>query len=111
MVIQNWPSTVPPDYPLALGTARDYLYILHPSRQWLYEMLTSETGTQFSPEAAQYALDHLEADYNANALVTAKSYQKMWSMAPEAIRDQLTSQYGEEFTPDEADYAIQHLND
>ena len=61
---------------------------------------------RFSPEAAQYGVDNVQADWNANALAKAKSYQGQMSMSPEAIRDQLTSEYGEKFTPEEADFAI-----
>ncbi len=81
------------------------------SKAGIDDQLTSEYGEKFTPEAAQYAVDNLQADYNANALAKAKSYQEQMSMSPEGIRDQLTSEYGEKFTPEEADFAIQHLND
>ena len=76
----------------------------------IYDQLTSEYGGQFSPEAGQYAIDNIQADWNANALKTAKYYQDTMAMSPEAIRDQLTSEYGSRFTPEEADYAITNLN-
>jgi hypothetical protein len=79
------------------------------SKQGIYNQLTSQYGEKYSAEAAQYAVDNLKADYNANALEKAKSYQKNMAMSPEAIRQQLTSANGEKFTPEEADYAIQHL--
>lgn len=81
------------------------------SKAGIYDQLTSEYGEQFSPEAAQYAVDNIEADFNINALGKAKDYQETMSMSPEAIRDQLTLEYGEKFTPSEANYAITHLND
>jgi len=80
------------------------------SKLGVYDQLTSEYGEKFSPEAAQYAIDNMKADWNANALAKAKDYQSQMNMSPEAIRTQLTSEYGEKFTPEEADYAIQHLN-
>lgn len=82
---------------------------MHMSKQGVYDQLTSEYGEQFSPEAAQYAIDNVKADWNANALEKAKSYQDTMSMSPSAIRDQLTSEYGEKFTEEEADYAIANL--
>ena len=82
---------------------------MHMSKQGIYDQLISEYGDKFSVEAAQYAVDNLQADYNANALEKAKTYQKMMNMSPEAIRDQLTSEYGEKFTQSEADYAVSHL--
>jgi hypothetical protein len=79
------------------------------SKQGVYGQLVSEYGEQFSADAAQYAIDNVQADWNANALAKAKTYQDTMSMSPAAIHDQLTSEYGEKFTQAEADYAIQHL--
>ncbi len=84
--------------------------MMHMSKLGVYDQLTSEYGEKFSPEAAQYAIDNMKSDWNANALAKAKDYQSQMNMSPEAIRTQLTSEYGEKFTPEEADYAIQHLN-
>ena len=84
---------------------------MHLSRQEIYDQLTSEAGENFPATAAQYAVDHLHADYNANALATAKNYRKEQNMSDNEIREQLTSEAGEQFTQQEADYAIQHLND
>ena len=80
------------------------------SKVGIHDQLISEHGEKFSPEAAQYAIDNLNADFNANALKKAKSYQKTMAMSPDAIRDQLVSEYGEKFTPEEAEYAIQNLD-
>ncbi|PPG86207.1 hypothetical protein C5C39_16520 [Rathayibacter sp. AY1F3] len=104
-------AQVSPEFASALIKAQSYSEMLHMSKAGLYGQLTSEYGEQFSPEAAQYAVDTVSADWNANALAKAKDYQAQMAMAPEAIRDQLTSEYGEQFTSDEADYAIAHLND
>ena len=72
-------------------------------------LTTNYAGNASSAEAAQYAIDNVEADWNANALEKAKSYQDSMAMSPDAIRDQLTSEHGEKFTAEEADYAIQNL--
>jgi hypothetical protein len=103
-------ADVPIEYQNALEKASQYSEMMHMSRQGIYEQLTSQYGEQFNQQAAQYAVDHLNADYNANALAKAQDYQSQMSMSTNAIRDQLTSQYGEKFTQSEADYAIQHLN-
>ena len=84
---------------------------MHLSKQGVYDQLVSEYGGKFSAEAAQYAIDNVTADWNANALSQAKTYQDEMHLSPSAIHDQLTSQYGAKFTQTEADYAIQHLND
>ncbi|MGU9988025.1 Ltp family lipoprotein [Latilactobacillus curvatus] len=104
-------SNVPAEYTSALNKAKTYSNTMHMSKKGLYEQLTSDAGEKFSAEAAQYAVDNVNADWNANALQKAKDYQSQQSMSPEAIREQLTSDAGEKFTPDEANYAIQHLND
>lgn len=100
---------VPAEYKSALNQAETYSDIMHMSKQGIYDQLVSEYGGQFSAEAAQYAVDNLEADYNDNALQTAISYQDNMNLSPEAIRDQLTSEYGDRFTQEEADYAIANL--
>src|SRR5699024_4049350 len=88
-----------------------YSDMMHMSKKGIYEQLTSEYGEDFSDEAAQYAIENVEADWNQNALEKARSYQDDMAMSPNAIHDQLTSEYGEQFTSSEADYAIEHLND
>lgn len=103
--------SVPVEYKSALNKGTSYATRMHMSKQGVYDQLVSEYGEQFSAEAAQYAIDNVKADWNANALAKAKSYQDQMSMSPAAIHDQLTSEYGEKFTAAEADYAIEHLND
>ena len=79
------------------------------SKNRLYDQLTSEYGESFSPEAAQYAVDNVAADWNANALAKACNYQDRQNMSPDRIHNQLTSEYGEKFTVAEADYALANL--
>jgi len=102
---------VPPEYRSALRKANSYSSTMHMSKQGVYDQLVAEFGEKFSPEAAQYAIDNVTADWNTNALAKAKTYQDTMSMSPAAIRSQLVSSSGEKFTEAEADYAIQHLND
>ncbi|MDX9778627.1 MAG: Ltp family lipoprotein [Patescibacteria group bacterium] len=104
-------ASVPAEYKSALNKATMYAKTMHMSKQGVYDQLVSEYGEKFSADAAQYAIDNMTADWNANALVKAKTYQDTMNMSPSAIHDQLTSAYGEKFTKSEADYAIQHLND
>lgn len=106
----NQEAEVPTEYKSALTKAKAYSETMHMSKAGLYEQLTSEYGEKFSAEAAQYAVDNVGADWNANALAKAKEYQDSMAMSPEAIRDQLTSDAGEKFTQEEADYAIANLN-
>lgn len=83
---------------------------MHMSKKGIYDQLTSEYGENFPADAAQYAIDNIKADWNANALETAKTYYKDMSMSKNAVYDQLISEYGEQFTESEAQYAIDHLD-
>jgi hypothetical protein len=104
-------NNVPAEYKSALSQAGSYAKTMHMSKQGVYDQLVSEYGGKFSAEAAQYAIDNVSADWNANAVAQAKTYQNDMHLSPSAIHDQLTSPYGAKFTQAEADYAIQHLND
>ena len=104
-------DTVPAEYKSAVNKATSYANTMHMSKRGVYDQLVSEYGEKFSTEAAQYAVDNVNADWNANALAKAKTYQDTMNMSPASIHDQLTSEFGEKFTQAEADYAIQHLND
>ena len=104
-------GSVPTEYQTALRKAQSYSDTMHMSKARLYDQLTSDYGEQYSAEAAQYAVDNVDADWNENALATAKNYRDTMDMSPAAIHDQLTSEYGEQFTQEEADYAIAHLDD
>ena len=100
-------DNVPTEYKNALKTAKSYDKTTHMSKQGLYDQLTSEFE-QFTPEAAQYAVDNVDANWKENALKTAKSYQEYGDMSTSAIYDQLTCEF-EQFTPEEAQYAIDNL--
>ena len=102
-------SKLPLDFHSALSQAKTYSEMMHMSKQGIYDQLTSEYGGQFGPDAAQYAIDNLEADYNYNALEQARNYMDIMPMSMNELYDQLVSEYGEQFTPEEAQYAIDNL--
>lgn len=93
----------------ALAKAESYSSIMHMSKAAIYDQLTSSYGEGFPAESAQYAVNHLVADYKKNALEKAKDYQTNMHMSRSAIYDQLTSSYGEKFTAEEAQYAVDNL--
>lgn len=95
----------------ALKKAENYARLLNMSKARIYKQLTSQYGEAFDEDAAQYAIDNIECDWNENALKKAKSYRDTLSMSKDRIYNQLTSQYGEQFTAEEAQYAIDHLDD
>lgn len=89
---------VPAEYKSALSQATSYANIMHMSKKGVHDQLVSEYGGKFSAEAAQYGIDNVETDWNANALAKAKTYQDSMHLSPAAIRDQLVSEHGEKFT-------------
>ena len=93
----------------ALKKAESYSKTMHMSKQGIYNQLTSSVEG-FTKEAAQYAIDNIDADWNANALAKAKSYQQTMSMSKQGVYNQLTSTV-EGFTKEQAQYAIDHLDD
>lgn len=95
----------------ALTKAQSYSDNMFMSKKRLYEQLTSSYGEGFTASEAQYAIDHVKADWNYNALQKAKSYQSNMNMSKSRIQQQLTSSYGEGFTASEAQYAISHLEE
>ena len=97
------------EYSTALGKAKSYNSLFHMSKKRMYSQLTSDFD-KFSNDAAQYAVDHLEADYKYNALFNAKNYRKLFNMSKSGLFNQLTS-YIDGFTEEEAQYAIDHLDD
>ena len=95
-------------YNAALKEAQAYNRI-HLSKKRIYEMLIYEG---FNSDTAQYAINHLQADYKANALATAREYRKIAHLSKTEIYERLTSPYYvNNFTKEEANYAIQHLGD
>ena len=102
-------KSVPNEYKSALNKAASYSDTMHMSKAGIYDQLTSEYGEKFSSEAAQYAIDNMEADWNANALEKAKDYSTTMYMSKKGVYDQLISDYGEKFTEEEAQYAADNV--
>ena len=96
----------PKEYRNALAKAQTYVNLMHMSKARLHDQLTSPYGEGFSEEAAQYALEHVKADWKENALKMAETYSSTMHMSKARIYDQLTSEYGEQFTAEEAQYAV-----
>lgn len=94
----------------ALKAAENYISFMPFSKKGLYNQLTSEHGSGYSHEAAQFAIDNLEVDYKEMALKSARNYQDFMPMSDNELYRQLTSEYGEQFTHEEAQYAIDNLD-
>ena len=97
------------EYSAALEKAKSYNSLFHMSKKRMYSQLTSDFD-KFSNDEAQYAIDHLKADYKYNALFNAKNYRKLFNMSKSGLFNQLTS-FADGFTEEEAQYAIDHLDD
>lgn len=77
------------------------------SKLGIYDQLTSDVE-KYAAEDAQYAVDHLKANYKKAALKRAKSYYKIMHMSKQDIYDRLSNENGDKFTAEQAQYAIDH---
>ena len=102
-------NDLPREYEQALKKAESYLNFTAFSYNGLYDQLTSEYGSGFTPEAAQYAVDNVEVDWNEQAVKKAESYLEFSAFSEQGLYDQLTSEYGSGFTHEQAQYAIDRV--
>lgn len=87
----------------ALRSAENYLDFGGFSEQGLRKQLEFES---FPPDAIDYALANVTADWNAEALQSAENYDSFAGMSDQGLYDQLIF---EGFTPEQAQYAIDNL--
>jgi hypothetical protein len=90
----------------AMASAESYLEMMGFSYQGLYQQLSSAAGEGFTEAEAQYAVDHVDVDWNQEAVESARSYLEMMPMSRSALIDQLSSSAGEGFTYEQAVYAV-----
>src|SRR3954468_9459613 len=90
----------------ALQSAESYLAMSGFSKQGLYEQLSSSYGEGFTQAQAQYAVDHVDADWNKEAVQSARSYLEFSPMSRAELIQQLSSSAGEGFTYEQALYAV-----
>jgi Host cell surface-exposed lipoprotein len=90
----------------ALESAEGYLSFSGFSKQGLYEQLSSSAGEGFTQTQAQYAVDHVDADWNKEAVESARSYLEFSPMSRAELIEQLSSSAGEGFTYEQALYAV-----
>jgi hypothetical protein len=91
----------------AVDSARSYLSTGGGfSRAGLIKQLSSSYGEGFPGDVAIFAVDHLQVNWNEQAVKSAKSYMSTGSGFSRAgLIQQLSSSYGEGFTPAQAVYA------
>lgn len=105
-------SKVPEEYKNALATAEEYNEDQPMSKAGLLDQLTSKDGEGFTQAAGEYAVNHIQANWNENALKCAKDYEKTEHLSRADVQDQLGSSIddgGEGFTQSEVQYAMNHL--
>lgn len=108
--IEEPKDDVPREHKSALNKATLYANDMHMSKAGIYDQLISEHGEGFPEDAAKYAIENVEADWNENALNKAKIYANDMDMSNSAVYDQLISEHGEKFLPEEAQYAVDNLD-
>jgi len=93
-------------YQQAVDSAQGYLQLGSGfSYQGLLQQLTSTSGAGFTERQAEYAINHLNPNWDQQAVEAAKGYMQMGGFSRQSLIDQLTSSYGSGFTEAQAEYA------
>jgi hypothetical protein len=90
----------------ALESAQSYVDTMGFSKAGLLDQLTSSAGEGFSQADAQYAVDHVHADWNSEAVESAQAYMDMGGFSRASLIDQLEF---DKYTPAQAEYAANHV--
>lgn len=91
----------------AVDSAQSYLAMGQGfSKAGLFNQLTSSAGEGFSAADANFAINYLKPDWNAQAVESAKGYLAMGGFSRASLIEQLTSSSGEGFTEAQAEYAV-----
>ena len=92
----------------ALNKAKIYSDTMHMSKQGIYDQLTSDAGEKFKEKDANYAIEHLKANYKENAKKKAKDYVEQQNMSKDAEKGTIVSQPKDNLTL--VDYTIIFFN-
>jgi hypothetical protein len=90
----------------ALASAQQYLQISAFSRAGLIQQLTSSYGEGYALADATYAVDHVNVDWNQEAVKAAKEYLAIMPFSHAGLVQQLSSPYGGQFTVAQAEYGV-----
>lgn len=91
----------------AVSAGQSYLSMGSGFSQYsLTQQLTSSSGSGFAPADAQFAINYLKPDWDAQAVDAAKGYMQMGGFSASSLTQQLTSDSGNGFTPAQAAYAV-----
>ena len=89
----------------ALRSAESYISMKGFSKAGLIDQLSSEYGEGYAKADAKWAVEHLDVNWNEQAVRAAESYLEMKGFSRKGLIDQLSSEYGEQFTVKQATYA------
>ncbi|SEJ57534.1 Ltp family lipoprotein [Demequina mangrovi] len=114
VVVEDEPENAKPEAPSkeaeqALEQAESYLEFSSFSEAGLFDQLTSDYGSQFTDEAATWALENVEVNWKDEALEQAQSYIDTMPFSEAGLYDQMTSEYGSQFTAKQAEYAVANV--
>jgi hypothetical protein len=91
----------------AVDAAKGYLSMGQGfSEQGLLQQLTSSAGGGFTQAQAEYAINYLRPDWDAQAVDAAKGYLQLGGFSRASLLQQLTSSAGSGFTQAQAEYAV-----
>jgi hypothetical protein len=93
----------------ALEAAQSYVDTMEFSKAGLLDQLTSSAGENFSQADAEYAVNHVDADWNSEAVEAAQGYMDIGGFSRASLIDQLTSPAGDQFTKAQAEYAADQV--
>jgi hypothetical protein len=79
------------------------------SEQGLLQQLTSSAGAGFTEAQAEYAINSLHPNWDAQAIDAAKGYMQMGGFSQASLIQQLTSSAGSGFTEAQAEYAASQV--
>jgi hypothetical protein len=91
----------------AVDAAQEYLIMGSGfSQEGLIQQLTSSAGNGFAQADAQFAVNYLNPNWDAQAVDAAKGYLQMGGFSRSSLIQQLTSSAGNGFTEAQAEYAV-----
>ena len=93
----------------AINSAKQYLQTEAFSKQGLIDQLDSPYGDQYPVSVATSAVNSLNVNWNAEAVLAAKQYLHTESFSCQGLIQQLSSSFGEKFTLAQAQYAAQNV--
>lgn len=94
----------------ALIYAEERLETQHFSESELLEDLTSEYGEVYSQNAAEYAVENVDVDWNEEALEAAESYVEHSHFSYDGLHHQLTAESADNYTDEQARYAVDNVD-